>query len=50
MKFDEHPFLADTNRNTRVLTMTKAKETREVDPRVLLTAHDFKESSRNHAL
>ena len=54
MKVDDNPFLRDHNMvdakllkgKTKVLTSTRAKETRTVDPEMQISADEYKEIRR----
>ena len=56
MKVDDNPFLRDQNMvdakllkgKTKVLTSTRAKETRTVDPEMQISADEYKEIKRRH--
>ena len=57
MKVDDNPFLGDQNMvdaglfkgKTKVLTSTKSKEARTVDPKMQISANKYREIRRRHA-
>ena len=56
MKVDDNPFLGDQNRvdaglfkgKTKVLTSTKSKEAGTVDPKMQISADEYREIRRHH--
>jgi len=57
MKVDDNPFLGDQNMvdagllkgKTKVLTSTKSKEARTVNPKMQISTDEYKEIRRRHA-
>jgi hypothetical protein len=57
MKVDNNPFLGDQNMidvglfkgKTKVITSTKSKEARTVDPKMQISADEYREIRRRHA-
>ena len=57
MKVDDNPFLGDQNMvdagllkgKTKVLTSTKSKEARSIDPKMQISADEYREIRRCHA-
>ena len=57
IKVDDNPFLGDQNMvdagllkgKTKVLTSTRSKETRTVDPKMQILADEYREIRRCHA-
>ena len=57
MKVDDNPFLGDQNmvdarmikRKDKVLTSTKSKEARTVDPKMQMSTDEYRELRRRHA-